>query len=216
MLKKTPIKVDISLILIAIIGIGLSLTTFFYVKKWEFDLALENKKKQANEHARILRQTFTTMAQLLKSIRALYHVHDHITRKEFTQFLKGELLEQPGLQALQWVMVVPPEQRSTLETKIRTEGINHFRIWEFSQPDHKQEVGIKNVYYPILFVEPIHNNKDHLGYDVSENKILRTALEKALELGQLTTSGVTWIQTTTGKKRGFQVFLPVYQTEKYH
>jgi diguanylate cyclase (GGDEF)-like protein/PAS domain S-box-containing protein len=213
MLKKTPIKVDISLILIAIIGIGLSVTSFFYVKKWEFDIALDNKKKQANEHARILRQTFTTMDQLLKSIRGLYLMHQNLTRSDFAKFVNSDLLEQPGLQALQWVMVVPQQQRQTVEAQVRAEGLSHFRIWEFSQPEQKQEVGIKKVYYPILFVEPIHNNKENLGYDVGENQILRTALEKALKLGQLTTSGATWIQTPTGKKRGFQVFLPVYRTE---
>jgi diguanylate cyclase (GGDEF)-like protein/PAS domain S-box-containing protein len=213
MSKKTPIKVDISLILIAIIGLGLSLTAFFYVQKWEFSLAIEDQKKQANEHARILRQTFITYGQILKSIRGLYHVHHVITRQNFAQFVKPDILEQPGLHALQWVLFIPPTERQMAEAKVHAEGIPNFHIWEFSAHGQKQEVGIREAYYPVMFAEPRPENQDILGYDAGEHKILQTALEKARDLGQLTTSGMVLIQTAMGQKRGVQAFLPIYHTQ---
>ncbi|MEK8019735.1 MAG: EAL domain-containing protein [Candidatus Parabeggiatoa sp.] len=210
--RKIPIKVDISLLLVAIIGLGLSLTAFFYVKQWEQDTALDEQKKQVNEHMRVLRQTFTTYGNILKSIRGLHHVHPPLTRQNFTQFIQGDLLTQPGIQAWSYVNVVPASKRQTIESSIRSEGFSEFHLWEYSSHFDRWTAGEREIYYPILFTEPLESNINLLGYDVGSNNILRIALENARDLGQMTTSGAVEVQTLRGKLMGIYVFIPVYQT----
>jgi len=210
--RKIPIKVDISLLLVVVIGLALSLTAFFYVKQWEQDTALNEHKKQVNEHLRVLRQTFTTYGNILKSIRGLHHVHPPLTRQNLTQFIKGDLLTQPGIQAWSWISVVPASKRQTIETSIRAEGFSEFIMWEYSSHFDRWIAGEREIYYPILFTEPLDSNINLLGYDVGSNNTLRIALENARDLGQMTTSGAVEVQTLRGKLMGIYVFIPVYQT----
>lgn len=214
MFRKTPIKSYISLILVAFIGLGLSLTAFFYVKQWEFELAVDDKKKQADEHVRVLRQMFTTFGNILNSIHGLYHVHSPITRRNFAQFVKSDVLTQPGTQALGWVSRVSQSQRQMVETEARAEGLSDFRFWEFSPTGEKRIAGQRSVYYPLLFAEPQNSNINLLGYELGSNATLKAALENARDLGQLSTSGAIEIMTEIGKEVGFYVFLPVYKTDR--
>ena len=214
MRRKIPRKVDISLILVAVIGLGLSLTAFFYVKQWELDQALEGHKKQVNEHVRVLRQTFTTFGNILKSLRGLANVHYPITRANFTQFVKSDFLAQPGIQALEWVpKVSDDQQREAISARAIASGINGFHFWEFSPQGEKQRARQRETYYPVLFTEHNSSNAETLGYDVGSDSILRSALENARDQGQYTTSGAIFVPTLSGKVLGFRVFLPVYRGE---
>jgi diguanylate cyclase (GGDEF)-like protein/PAS domain S-box-containing protein len=210
--RKIPIKVDISLLLVAVIGLSLSLTAFFYVKQWEENTALLEQKKQVNEYMRVLRQTFTTYDNILKSIRGLHHVDPPLTRQNLTQFIQGDLLTQPGIHAWSYVSVVPASKRLAIESNIRAEGFNQFQFWEYSPRFDRWIAPERKTYYPIIFTEPLETNINLLGYDLGSNKTLKTALESARDLGQMTTSGAVEIQTVRGQKMGIYVFIPVYQT----
>ena len=203
-------KTYLSLFLVAIIGFGLSLTAFFHVKRWELNQALEDQKKQVNEHVRALRQTFITFSNILSAIRGLYHVHQPLTQQSFTQFVRNDLLTQAGIQTLEWVGVIPTSQCHITSVRTPTEK-NKIHLWEFSENGKKRRVGQRETYYPVLFAESINQDAMILGYDVGSNETLRTALENARDLGQLTTSGAIEMFTSTGTVRGFNVFLPVYQ-----
>jgi diguanylate cyclase (GGDEF)-like protein/PAS domain S-box-containing protein len=203
-LKK---RTYLSLLLVAIIGLGLSLTTFFYVKQWEFAVALNEKKRQTDENMRVLRQTFITFGNILSAIRGLTNVHYPITQQKFAQFVKSDMLNQPGIQALEWIAVVSSSQRQAITT-IRS---NDFRFWEFSPNGDRRIAKEREIYYPVLKTEPMSSNSDALGYDVGSDPILKNALEKARDIGQLTTSGAIFVRTAQGNELGFRVFLPVYR-----
>ncbi|MBE9562832.1 MAG: CHASE domain-containing protein, partial [Proteobacteria bacterium] len=199
MLHKISIKsikeTYFSLFLVAIIGLGLSVTAFVYVKQWEIKQAIEIHKKQ-HDYVRVLQQTFITLENILSSIRGLYYVHNQITQQSFTKFTESDLLTHSGIQALEWVSVT-----STIENK----------FWELSPLNKRQSVGQRNIYYPVRFSESKNNYISRLDYDISSNPILKQALETAQDSGQFTTSGVIEILTDTKKIFGLNVFMPVYK-----
>jgi diguanylate cyclase (GGDEF)-like protein/PAS domain S-box-containing protein len=213
MLHKIPTKVYISLVLVALIGVGLSLTAFFYVKKWELKQAVEIKKRQADEHVRVLRQTFTTFDNVLNSIEGLYHVNNNLTRQEFTKFVRHDLLKRPGIQALLWVPEVAVSQRRMVEQQARQEDVEGFSFWEYGPNEQRRLASHRSLFYPILFAESA-SDADRLkllGYDIGTEPVLRAALKKARQTGLLTTSGAIKVATKRGQELGFWVFLPVYQ-----
>lgn len=199
------------MLLVAIIGIGLSSTSFFYVKQWELTLAINETKRQTDEHVRVLRQIFTTFGNILNAIRGLTNVHYPITRQKFARFVKGDMLIQPGIQALEWVTVVPFSSRQAITAQIQSEKVNHFSFWEYSPNGDRRIAGQRKIYYPVLFSESKSANVETSGYDLGSNSVLKMAIEKARDLGQLTTSGAIWIRTAQGNQLGFRVFLPIYQ-----
>ncbi|RKZ40807.1 MAG: hypothetical protein DRQ49_07250 [Gammaproteobacteria bacterium] len=187
------------------------MTSFSYVKQWELTLAINETIRQTDEHVRVLRQTFTTFDNILNAIRGLANVHYPITRKNFTRFVKGDMLTQPGTQALEWVAVVPSSSRQAIINQIQSEEVNHFNFWEYSPNGDKRIAGLRKIYYPVLFSESKSANAFTPGYDLGSNPILKTAIKKARDLGQLTTSGAILIRTAQGNQLGFRVFLPIYQ-----
>jgi len=212
MSHKIPTKVYISLILIALIGVGFSLTAFFYVKKWEMQQTIEIQKRQADEHVRILRQTFISFDNILHSIESLYHVHNQLTYQEFTQFVRQDLLKRAGIQALAWVPEVPISQRHAVKMQARQDGMADFSFWEYGPNERKRLVSHRPLFYPILFAQSF-NRFELLGYDISTEPVLRTTIKKARQTGLLTTSGAIEVTTKRGKELGFWVLLPVYQPE---
>lgn len=208
-------KVNTALILVALVGIGLSLTAFFYVQQWEKDLAANETKNQIDVHVRALRQTLTTFTHILYSIRGLYDVHNHMTRDNFAQFVKRELLTYPGIHALEWILYVPQKKREEVEQQVHTEGITDFAFWQYNSQGEKQVVPPRSVYYPILFTEktPSITDKDELGYDLSSDPILKTALEQAYEQGQLVASSAILVKVYNEEILGFRAFVPVYEED---
>lgn len=210
---KTIKKADISLVLVAILGMGLSLTAFYYVKQWESLQVMEDYKKQADNHVRVLRETFTNLGNILYSINGLYHVNNNITRDEFSQFVKRILALQPAIQSLEWLPYIPATQRSEVESKVRAEGFGQFQFWEFSQTKNRQAVRPREVYYPVLFTEPLTNNLESLGYDLASQEIFRKALEIAQTTKQLTISEATWLSLNQSSTLGFRILVPVYKED---
>lgn len=207
-------KADISLMLIAVIGLGLSLTAFFYVRQWEDKQIFEASRKQADAYVRTVSQVFTTFGTILYSINGLHNVlHHQVTREQFAQFVRNNPLIQPNvLQALYWVPYVPASQRQQIEDQAHLEGFSTYNFWEFSPSGEKHMAPQREHYYPILFTEPLStSNLEWLGYDLATHDILKKALEEARDLGQLTASGGIPIQVEGQLKTGFFMFVPVYQ-----
>ncbi|MDY6992072.1 MAG: CHASE domain-containing protein, partial [Pseudomonadota bacterium] len=212
-MQRIPKHSEISLIFVIIIGLGLSLVAFFYVKQWEHNQIIEDKKQQADVHVRSLRQTFTAFANILYSISGLHHAYDRITRENFTRFVKHDLLAQPGIQALEWVPFVPASERQKVERKARSEGIKDFYFWEYTSTGKKQRAAAREAHYPVLFTEPMAIHENRLGYDLGANEMLKRALEQARDQGQLTASGAVRIHSGHTETLGFRIFVPVYRSE---
>jgi diguanylate cyclase (GGDEF)-like protein/PAS domain S-box-containing protein len=205
-------KADISLILVVVIGIGLSLTAFSYVKGLEQQRLLESKQRQTDIYVRSLRQTFSTFTNLLHSIRSLHNVYNNISYGDFNEFIKRDLFDFPSIQAVEWIGYVPNAQKTLMISEIRKQGLQTFDILDCSDPHHKQPLQ-QDTYYPTIYVEPSIRNVKNMGCDISVQPALKYALEKSAQQMQLIISSVLPISTDAGMQLGFQIFLPVYNRD---
>jgi diguanylate cyclase (GGDEF)-like protein/PAS domain S-box-containing protein len=206
-------KADISLLLIAILGIGLSVMAFWYVKQWEYQEVIDDYKRQADAQVYTLRQTFTTFGNILYSINGLYHINARFSRADFAQFVKRTLSSQSAIQAVEWLPYVPAGQSAEVENQTRSEGFKDFHFWEFSPLGDRHLAAPQEHYYPVLFTEPLTNNADSLGFEVSSNEVFKKALENARDSGQMTSSGAVPLRMGHDQMLGFRVFVPVYKGE---
>lgn len=208
-LNKTK-RNSISLLLVVIIGLTLSFTAFFYIKQWEYQQTIDSQQKQANNHVRTLRQSLTSFGSTLHSIGALYRVRNQFTRQDFSQFVRRDLLAQSGIQALEWIPKVPFSQRAQIETTTRLEGIHGFGFWDLSPSGERRISSPRKIHYPILFTEPLNSNARWVGYDLAADDILKQALEKAGNSGQLTSTEGFYMPIDAQQTLVFRVLVPVY------
>ncbi len=216
MLAKLSKKADTSLILVIIMGLGLSLLAYVYVKNWEQAKISQTHQEKINTYVHSLRQALLTIDNVLNSVQGLYNISDYITRENFKEFLKDKDFHQYGIQAIEWIPYVPEQQRSILEQRMLQNGLDTFRIWEHSPFNEKQTVLNREHYYPILFTEPISDiiNKQCLGYDIASEPTLKQALYIARDTGRMSSSGAVYI---AGKNQlGFRSFIPIYQRNSEH
>ena len=210
MLHHRSKKADISLILVVVIGIGLSLAAFFYVKELEQQRLLESKQRQVDIYVRSLRQTFSTFTNLLHSIRSLHNVYNNISYADFNAFIKRDLFDFPSIQAVTWIGYIPDIQKTSIINEIRKQGVTAFDIIDCSDLSNRRPALQRNAYYPMIYIEPSINNAEHIGCDVSIDPTLNAALEKSAQQMQLVISDILPIMTPNGTQPGFHVFLPVY------
>jgi diguanylate cyclase (GGDEF)-like protein/PAS domain S-box-containing protein len=206
-------KADISLLLIAILGIGLSVMAFWYVKQWEYQEVIDDYKRQADAQVYTLRQTFTTFGNILYSINGLYHVNARLSRADFSQFVKRTLSSQSAIQAVEWLPYVPAGQSAEVENQVRSEGFKDFHFGEFSPQGVRHLAAPQDFYLPVLFTEPLANNVDSLGFEVDSNVVFKKALEYARDSGQMTSSGAVPLRIGHDQLLGLRVFVPVYEGE---
>lgn len=208
MLKRTLRKAYTFLVLSGLVGIGFSLLAFFYVYNWEQEHAREDLEKQVDAHVRNLRQAFTTFGSILRSINGLHNVLGDIEQTDLARFVSAELLNYYGIHALEWISYMPTI--NDVKPEVVTPNGKSVPVWEWVD-GHKQVVSQRPDYYPVVLTEPLAKSAQNLGYDLGSDVVLRTALEKARDQGQLMVSGITEVLTVTGKARGLRVFIPIYQ-----
>ncbi|OQW95100.1 MAG: hypothetical protein BWK79_03585 [Beggiatoa sp. IS2] len=219
---------SLALVLVTIIGLGLSLLAFLYVQAWESDEYLRAKQKQTDDYVRTLRLTLTTFGHILQSIRGLRNVLENFNQEDFGRFVRHELQNYPSIEALIWIPQVPAAKVGELQQQVQSLWNQEFHIWEFRE-QAKYPVSERATYYPILLTEPLAtDNAQVVGFDVGSHEVLRAALERAQDQGQLAVSGVVdWSSIshsyahllgnkeegveTALKTRSFWAFLPVYR-----
>jgi len=133
-------------------------------------------------------------------------------REAFTSFVRP-LARDSAVQAIEWVPRIRSNQRAEIEAEARRDGYPGFAIFERTEEGMTRPVGEREVYSPVLYVEPHEGNEAALGFDLGTDAKRREVLESAERFGFCQASEpLTLIQsTTTGGGTGMLVVHPVYR-----
>ena len=70
-----------------------------------------------------LRSAFERPLETVEAAGAMFEASDQVTRAEFARFVKPALERHPGIRALEWIPVVPANQRERYEAAARVDGL---------------------------------------------------------------------------------------------
>lgn len=130
--------------------------------------------------------------------------------QDFGEITAPVMAERIGIHALQWIPRVSDEERARFEDTVRREGRSGFRITELDPRGRITAANRREVYYPVLFVEPLKGNKGALGFDHGSILPRIEAMEKARDSGRTAATGLIPLMQDEGRGAGFLVFEPVY------
>ncbi len=151
-----------------------------------------------------LRLGFTTRAELLtgvltrevdrigaytESIARAFASLPAIDRSAFRSLVRPWLDANVAIAAFEWLPLVPGEQRAAFEASARDEAFPDYRIVHQLPGGALAPVAERDYYAPILFVEPLEEERNAVGYDLASNPERRSAMEKARDVGELTATG---------------------------
>ncbi|MBI2919157.1 MAG: CHASE domain-containing protein [Chloroflexi bacterium] len=197
-----------------LVGVALSLVSFFLLRSWERDRAQGEFRERAAVRAAALGRAADRGIEVVASIRGLFDASIEVERHEFAAFTRSALAAHPEIEALEWIPRVPQKQISAYVAAARADGHDAFQITEQDPSGLLVPASNRPEYFPVFFVEPLKRNEVALGFDLGSDALRRRALEEARDTGKPTaTAPVRIVQETEGQL-SFLVFVPVYEKLK--
>ncbi len=86
--------------------------------------------------------------------------------------------------ALGWAPYIRAAQREAHEQFVRNEGVSEYQITERDKHGRFVPAARRAEYWPILFIEPVRDNRTFLGFDIESNATYRQALRRTTASGQ--------------------------------
>lgn len=205
--KRGPARTYLSVAVIIVFGAVITIAV------WRFaDNAMQLRREaefsaKVQDVQQLLAMELGASTEVVYALRASWVSSGMISGEAFSR-LAGELrTRRPSLKALTWVPMVGASERdgSIARTTTRSPGswIREKRGAELVP------AGEREVYYPIMFIEPTAGNEAAIGFDLgSEPRRLR-ALNRAQATGEVcATEGVFLVQDTA-QENSFILVLPV-------
>jgi two-component system, cell cycle sensor histidine kinase and response regulator CckA len=211
--KMDRLRRQMGFCLVLLLGVAASLALYrFATYTEERRIEEEFYRRAAVRHA-LISESIHGYEECLYSLRNLFMSSDDVTADEFASTARDILSRHQGIQALQWVPVVPADRRTGVEAWARKAINQDYTITERTSDNALVTAGERPVYYPILYTYPVAGNEPALGYDLkvgpSQNDLARSLKTRSLVL----TRKFRLVQEEPGVNRyGVVMACPVFAT----
>ena len=162
--SASPARRALAPAVVLLVGLGgtAALTASLHAREKDYGRA--ELVRDADRVAHAVRDTLEAPIEAVQAIPAFYESFDGpIARSKFDAFVRGALARSRAVHAFEWIPVVRAEEREALERRAREEGLEGFEIRDVG-PKGPVPAPRREVYHPILFMEPPHPTA--LGLDV--------------------------------------------------
>ncbi|MBI5365933.1 MAG: CHASE domain-containing protein [Planctomycetes bacterium] len=185
-----PLPVNVMLI-----GFG---TVFFsavlmmLVERWDARLREARFHADAESQTDAVGRVFHDFEDELLSVRGLYVASRSVEADEFRAFCASLLARSPQIQTLAWAPRVTDAGRTEHEAAVAAERVGYrvcdpaFKAGalEADRVASAAPAPRRDVYFPLLFVEPRSPAEDRYGLDIAVLPEVRAAVEAACDSGQ--------------------------------
>ncbi len=191
-----------------LLSLMLTAAAWWAVRSYSDALAEARFEALAERVATSVSTRMDDYAQILQGGVGLFDASDGVTRQEWRRYVERLGVERryPGIQGIGFAERVLPEEREAEEERIRQD----FPDFDITPP------GMREVYYPIIFLEPfVGRNLRAFGYDMFSEPVRRAAMERARDQDMPAMTGkVTLVQETfQDVQAGALLYLPVYDSD---
>ncbi|MEM7770295.1 MAG: CHASE domain-containing protein [Cyanobacteria bacterium P01_E01_bin.6] len=196
-----------------ILGTGLSILATFAVARWERANYRLQFQRQTDSLTTALQRSINRHTDILLALGDFYNVsQNNVSRDDFNRFVERVLVDNPGIQALEWAPIVLDGDRPIFEATLQTDGYSSFHITERDSRGGLIRAKQRPYYVPVTYVQPWEDNELAFGFDLTSNSTRRIALETSRDTGKVAASGRIRLVQENKNQFGFLVFLPLYNS----
>jgi len=152
--------------------------SFFEGRAEERERAEAQFARRAEVRHNVTRELLGRYQDLLFTLRTMFSIESKVARNTFvraTRWLEGSY---SGVQALEWVPVVPADERDEVEAATAKSYGQPFEFKELGPGGNLIRAAHRPVHYPIVYVHPVPGNEAAWGYDLQSGPT-RAFLERA-------------------------------------
>ncbi len=195
---------------ILLLGVGLSLIAFFFIRGNERERIEQEFEWRTRSHLEALRTNLERSEECLFTLRDLFQSATYVAPSKFRRTAEDLRQRHRGVQQLQWVARVKAEERAEFVEQAHQKGPADYDIRERNDEGNAiGHVGEHEDYAPVLYVDPQEGNEASLGYDTYRGTHQQT-IYRARDTGMMTATRRIPLREPTGKEFGWACFLPVY------
>jgi len=151
----------------------------YAVNKQEAERIEQDFIRRANVVHGQLQSQMSGYEDYLNAIARFVEVTPDLDGYRFRAYVKDLYLRYPGLTGMSWLPLVTLAERYDFESDARTTYGESYAIRELDGHQQLVVAGVREQYFPVLFIEPLERNKAALGLDISSEPVRRRTLEKA-------------------------------------
>lgn len=201
----------IPIIIVALLGFLMTDFAFRQVSDGERG-KIENAFREASrDRVLVIQREFEHTLGVVQDIASFFDASRDIGRREFRRYVSPVLRRYSGIQALEWVPIVPGAERTAFISDAKL-GFHRFKITEHSENGSLVTASKRDQYFPILYVQPYKQNKDLLGFDLASQAEPLALLSDARNSNEMQVSTPTFFNKSGSRESGygFSVYIPVY------
>jgi signal transduction histidine kinase len=166
-----------------------TVVTLFFEARRRSDLELAGQfQEDATLVASNLGRQLDHAAAHVESAARVFGALPAIDRRAFGLMARPWILAHPGVTAVEWVPLVPLDQTAAFEAASRDSTFPEYRIIPRG-PDTPVPTPRPPFHAPILFVEPLEQERLVVGYDLASSPQRLRALEEARDTGAVVSTG---------------------------
>ncbi|NQZ86889.1 MAG: diguanylate cyclase [Colwellia sp.] len=204
------INTHTALAFIILFGLFISVSSGYALYEMEEKKIIREFHTEINSHVASLHKEIIINFEALRSLAILFSDSKTPDWLHFSFEAKNILNRHNDIQALEWIPLVLNSQRAAFES---TPLINlpEFEIIERQKQGRMVKSPIKDVYFPVYFIEPYIGNELAYGFDLSSNSTRYQAIVAARDSGLATATGSITLVQEKGNQKGFLAFIPIYK-----
>lgn len=146
-------------------------------------------------------------------LATFFSLSEKVTRFEFEQFARSNLVKYGGIQAFEYVQIVKHEELDEFLKMARKEYPD-YNLTEKEDDGFLVPLQLnREVYYPILYAYPYEENKEVIGYDPYRVEARQEVVERAINHNTTALSTRMELHQHPGKSAAL-VYSPVYRYGK--
>ena len=164
---------------------------------------------EAKQRALALKDKLLLVQDGLFSAQALFSSSEEVTREEFQAFILSHLSRHPEVQAVGYDPLVTFAEREGFVARARASGLPGFEIRERLAPGQLGPAAKREVYYPVLYIEPYVGNEAALGFDIGSEPRRLDAVERSLQTQTFAATAPITLVQERAEEAGFLAMLPL-------
>ena len=198
--KQRITSVAIPLCILSIIAV----LAFKFSYQQEMNYVEQTFEKNTIRFKSELINSFKTHLESAEDLKGYIDNSVEVTKEEFSRYVQLKLSRHSEIKALEWIPKIHHQDRESFETRTGT---------QIKIPDGEGKMKrspVKDVYFPIEYLEPFIGNENALGFDILNNPVVVKAAEAACSSGKVSvTDAITLVQEKE-QKIGVVFYAPVY------
>ncbi len=165
----------------------------------------EEFERNSLQFTRELNDSIEIHIKSTNDVKRLFDNLNEVSAEIFARYTQPILLQNTQIQALEWIPKVLHNNRVNFEDSLGK---------SIAVPGENEEMvtsPVKEIYFPVQFLEPYAGNENAYGYDVRNNPNSRRTTKTACESGQISVTDSLKLVQDKKNQLGLVFYAPVYK-----